>query len=1214
MPSSDTGAGAIARGSGLSGSSPTYYALTYNVTGGTLNLLKVVAGVSTTLATTTLLSTTTLNLPAWTRLTLSCTTVGGNIQLLGQFYYQSSGYVPAQGSYLTAGGDFLPVQSWAVSYTDSSAPITSAGYYGILKLAGTATARYFDDWAACDGTTSATAAITNSGLSFTTTTSHAAGIARVEYWVDSEQHFIAYSPPFTYPGGPTGLSGVGVSLTNGVTWTNGSHTVEARAFSFASEATPGTSSTTATVSNSPAVPLVTLPRSVASTWIRQATAGPETMFPSSTTGPTLGTGSFEDYLLANFTDLAAQGATYATYISGLNPNVQLAIYNNFTNLYANAYTGTTPTPGTPTPGTSNLLDWLAYADANSYAREGAFWHAASAQAWASSGNGGTPIQYFWVAFLDTNGGTVTDYTAASQTGTTADTTLGTGTGDCFYAGFPDPFREIDITLGTAGSGWTFVVEYPSAVSAPSTPASADVPVSTPVTWTAVSNQADGTSGGTTGGSITWDATLTGGSAWLTCFPTNIAGVSSLLTSKWVTCLQLDGATPFPMHFVRVRTTGGTPPIAAKVLGRNFTLAASPTATSGTILYFNSSLDVDADNYLDSPEYFTSGAGTIGITNGSTAVTFSASQSGLAKAFIQVTGDATNGLYQIASGSGTSWTLTAAYTGTTQAAAAWNYGSGAMFLYESRLPSLYGPGRTLTNCGNADFQAWAIDYTTRRMSVNTGATVVFSDNAAGDPPIGTPLESTASTYSDCGALHAGIWRSLPSDQFVYCNTDGESKANGLVALSPAAQEESFIAPMADSWSVLQQREALIASRWGMSLAVAAGHRRCLSAALLPGPSPDQSGGHGVLLPAGQLAEHARALAGVRAGEPLVLHWCPAAATDLGTPLGRYQLWQTGNDPTPTVQAAINAALATEYTTGQLTAAVTGNGSGPWTVAFSGSDTADLLGPMTFSNAGLQPAYNDPYFALLCAGSSTLNTYYVLDWSANHTTLQPTSGTFTLGVTTSGGGTQTTGAITYSTNTATLAGRIQAALAALSNVEGDTTNSKTSNVVVVPGENAGTFVIAFQQGLGLTNGPTGMAVVSTSSLSGTLPGLSVAGSSPYTTQVVSTVSPKPLWGTFTLTVPTTAGPLTTESISSAAAASSPFQYRVYLRWFTDALVLFRPLSYAKSYTGPIDDNTSVTFTLPPSGNTYYPLAADGSVGSSVTTIALCGGEGAIFLFAP
>ena len=55
-------------------------------------------------------------------------------------------------------------------------------------------------------------------------------------------------------------------------------------------------------------------------------------------------------------------------------------------------------------------------------------------------------------------------------------------------------------------------------------------------------------------------------------------------------------------------------------------------------------------------------GSITVTSGATAVSFGSSQTGLTGLYLWVDGDTTLGLYQVASGSGTSWTLATAYGG------------------------------------------------------------------------------------------------------------------------------------------------------------------------------------------------------------------------------------------------------------------------------------------------------------------------------------------------------------------------------------------------------------------------------------------------------------------------------------------------------------------------------------------------------------------------
>src|SRR5262249_22349563 len=69
-----------------------------------------------------------------------------------------------------------------------------------------------------------------------------------------------------------------------------------------------------------------------------------------------------------------------------------------------------------------------------------------------------------------------------------------------------------------------------------------------------------------------------------------------------------------------------------------------------------------------------------------------------------------------------------------------------------------------------------------------------------------------------------------------------------------------------------------------------------------------------------------------------------------------------------------------------------------------------------------------------------------------------------------------------------------------------------------------------------------------------------------------------------------------------------YRVYQRSFTNAVVLYKPLSYGGNVTGTLADTTATTQAL---GGTYYPLQADGTLGAPVTSITLRNGEGVILV---
>jgi hypothetical protein len=82
------------------------------------------------------------------------------------------------------------------------------------------------------------------------------------------------------------------------------------------------------------------------------------------------------------------------------------------------------------------------------------------------------------------------------------------------------------------------------------------------------------------------------------------------------------------------------------------------------------------------------------------------------------------------------------------------------------------------------------------------------------------------------------------------------------------------------------------------------------------------------------------------------------------------------------------------------------------------------------------------------------------------------------------------------------------------------------------------------------------------------------------------------------------------SGSDPANPTLAFKVYQRAFTNALVLHKPLSYARAAKAPAstDDETATKHELP---GTYRPLRADGALGEPTTTISLRNGEGAILV---
>jgi hypothetical protein len=82
------------------------------------------------------------------------------------------------------------------------------------------------------------------------------------------------------------------------------------------------------------------------------------------------------------------------------------------------------------------------------------------------------------------------------------------------------------------------------------------------------------------------------------------------------------------------------------------------------------------------------------------------------------------------------------------------------------------------------------------------------------------------------------------------------------------------------------------------------------------------------------------------------------------------------------------------------------------------------------------------------------------------------------------------------------------------------------------------------------------------------------------------------------------------SGADPAKAALTYKVYQRPYEKALVLFKPLSYARGVkeTATSGEDTTTRHDL---GASYRPLRADGSLGDPVTSVALRNGEGAVLV---
>jgi hypothetical protein len=84
-----------------------------------------------------------------------------------------------------------------------------------------------------------------------------------------------------------------------------------------------------------------------------------------------------------------------------------------------------------------------------------------------------------------------------------------------------------------------------------------------------------------------------------------------------------------------------------------------------------------------------------------------------------------------------------------------------------------------------------------------------------------------------------------------------------------------------------------------------------------------------------------------------------------------------------------------------------------------------------------------------------------------------------------------------------------------------------------------------------------------------------------------------------------------LSSGADPSNPrYSYRIYQRTYTNALILYKPLSSANN-GGSVGTTAPNTATYQKLNGTYRQLNANGTLGPPITGISLCNGQGAILV---
>lgn len=514
-------AGILARGQNLTTAAPTYYSLT--VTRGlTVQLNKVVNGVSTTLA--TVRSTAWTN-AVWVRLSL---TVQGNS--LAAVVYRAD-----TRQWLTADGKWSDTPDQALTLTDSS--IAGAGFVGVERSRSYAGAVRFDDFemrppgAATGPTVTVSSSLPGPtvGRSVTLTAATVpagAAVRRIEFRVDGKLRaaFDAASAAWEW---------------DTTRYTNGQHLVSVKAID--ANGNIGSLDLTYTVNNvgtaaKPSRP--TAPRHYPHIRLAQLAYDGNPM------------GAYEQNLAKTSLDLIIPNEKYLPALEAVAPSTPKVIYTNVSNIYGNL-----------------LTDWLATADATGNSRETAFYHVTQATAFTGNSPSAVPVNQFWNVST-VNGGTITDMTGPARGAWGNGVALG-GTGTTLVIGYPDKFREVNVTLYTPASGnWAGAFEYVAAVDANGNPA----------VWKTLSLLSDGTANFRRAGQILFDP-----------------------PADWVAARQPGGTQRLLQ--IRLRTTTGTTaiaPVVKTLFGRDYVGANG--GTSGIIPAFDYSADKNGDGYLNDAEY------------------------------------------------------------------------------------------------------------------------------------------------------------------------------------------------------------------------------------------------------------------------------------------------------------------------------------------------------------------------------------------------------------------------------------------------------------------------------------------------------------------------------------------------------------------------------------------------------------------------------------
>jgi hypothetical protein len=290
---------------------------------------------------------------------------------------------------------------------------------------------------------------------------------------------------------------------------------------------------------------------------------------------------------------------------------------------------------------------------------------------------------------------------------------------------------------------------------------------------------------------------------------------------------------YRLYYVRIRTTaGGTAPVARSILGRDYVGANG--RSEGVAPVFDAAADANGDGYLDDAEYARRAPG-----------------------------------------------------------------KDARFLHEGRMPcAIYGQMRLAANPASPAFRKWAVDYHVRFLARQPLAAGLFMDNSAGKPFVEAAdvREPLADYARDYGALLGAISKAVAPRWILGNSAGGPAYADTVIRQNPAYLEEFAIRPLSHNYLQFEDLAETVARR-----------------AKLTSPPPyavldGYPAGGDPTDPRTQLATLAcyylladpdsTFLMFYGGHEPATTwrrHWVPAAAYDVGKPVGDWSRLVEAADP-------------------------------------------------------------------------------------------------------------------------------------------------------------------------------------------------------------------------------------------------------------------------------------------------------------------------------